>query len=233
MPANEIYLYWHARENVWFDPFRGLYRLPRFPQRLRRLDNYVVRVQAVNTYDFTPGSDRTAPSSAVYSLANYTNAITALKTDVDAADFEVAYSGFLTSDTAWHNANTGARSFPLLADADVTLGTQYFSLQLSPGPVTLARVLPVTLEQEFVSGSESTLPVGYQAGYATGTIPAGSDRVVITVAGMTVTGEASPYWRGSPQSTLGAVCGTNTVTVIAGGTMDVNAAVGVAIHARA
>lgn len=232
MPANEIYLYWHARENVWFDPFRGLYRLPRFPQRLRRLDNYVVRVQAVNTYEFTPGADRTAPSSAVHSLANFTGAITALKTDVDAADFAVAYSGFLTSDTGWHNANTGAKSFPLLADSNVTLGQQYFSIQLTPGPSTLARVLPLTLEQEFVSGSESNIPVGYKESFATGTIPAGADRVDITVTGMTETGEAAPYWRGIPYSTLGVICGTNKVTVVAGGPMEVNAPVGVAIYER-
>jgi hypothetical protein len=233
MALQPIYLYWHGRRNVFFDPLRGRFHLPRFPQRLRRLDNYVIRLQAVNTFDFTPGADYTAPSTAVYSLANYTDAITGLKSDVDAADYEVAFGGYLDTDTAWHGANTGARSFALAADSDVDLGALYFALQLLPGPTTVGRVLPVTMEQEFVSGSEPSAPVTSSVPTtATGTIPDGSDRVNITVDGMTADGEVAPYWKGAPQSTLGAVCGTNVVTVIAGGPVSGNTAVGIAIHAR-
>jgi len=231
-----IHLYLFDGLGYLFDPLQANTVKDRLD--LVRQNYYTLRVQAVKKTDFAMQSDLTAPNAATVDLSQYEDIIFGLKTAIADADYDAAWRGYNTGDSAWHNLSYGRLSIDIAPTTALSVARYRGVFRLLDG--TSYYDLPdlglyVDLRQNIVVGTEPSTPSGGLGTQSyTGTVLAGASTVAITVTGMTTGGTAIPYFYGSaPTSTISATCTTDTVTVTLGGPADVDTAVAVYIVAKA
>jgi hypothetical protein len=200
---------------------------------LVRQNYYTLRVQAVRTTDFSLDANGKPANANTVDLSAYSDAIFGFKTTDTATDFTAAWRGYNTTDTAWHNLSYGRFSIDVAPISTLTVAQYRAAFRLLNGTSYLDIPdfsLLLNLRQNLITGTEPTTPSGgVDPNSYTGTVLAGASSVVITVPNMTTTGQAVPFFLGSPVSTIGATCGVGIVTVELGGTVDANTLVGLYI----
>lgn len=192
-----------------------------------------LRIQCVLGKDWTPASDGSAPSGSVRSLTDITNALVGIKSATTDADYQEAWLGLDTTDTAWHSLANGRLS--VLIAPTIAAGSYKLGIQLKAGTTNIdLGYLPLDCElrTSLNTGDEASAPAGVANNVGTATIPDGSDRVTVTDTDMTTGGLVLPSWQGTPQSTLGCTYAAGSFVIIAGGPVSGNTTVGYYIARR-
>lgn len=202
---------------------------------LVRQNYYTLRLQLATATNFDLTSTLAAPDANCPNLSRYTDLIFGFKDDLTSANWTAAWRGFNTSDTGWHLPSKGRFSIDVAPTAALTVAQYVGGFRLLDDTTYLdAPDLPLqlNLRRNLITGNEPPAPSGNTANSYTGTVLAGEISVTIAVTGMTSSGLALPCFIGEPTSSIGAVCGTDTVTVSLGGSQDTNTLVGIYVAKR-
>lgn len=194
-------------------------------------DYYSLRIQAVNGPLFTPNPDGSAPASVCVDLSQYSAGNLALFTIPNwrngwASNYVASWVGFDPTDLPWYAPASGRLSMIVTPTSAIPACVYAGQFSLISGTNYLrAPDVPMLfdLRTNLQGGTDPAAPAIISG---TATINAGSDNVVVSLTGVASTGLIYPFWLGPPQSTIGAIAGTNQFTIKAGGPMEVNTNVG-------
>lgn len=232
--SSPIYLHYSLSDEAFFDPqnnaLRGAFALI-------RNDVSLFRVQCVLNRGATVSLSTYQASNRTLDLSTYTGTPAfGLKTETLYAadgDYAQAWSGYAT-DATWHSLANGRFSLntaPTITPAGYVCEFQLMTVGSAAWTIHGAGVAEgktrCLILRDVIIGSETSAPAGTVTTSGTATIVAGNTSVVVTLTGMTATGNVIPSLLGvSELTTISATPGTGQFTINIGGTYASNVTVG-------